>query len=98
MKPDCRHVIRGLPLELAMTPGELVMYSILRGDEPPVEVSLAVLGKRKLLQAKAGASERNPRTRALAKSNPRVLANAITPFRFCGNSLSQCAAEGARKT
>ena len=44
MKPDCRHVIRGLPLELAMTPGELVMYSILRGDEPPVEVSLAVLG------------------------------------------------------
>ena len=43
MKPDCRHVIRGLPLELAMTPGAA----------------------------------------ALAKSNPRVLANAITPFRFC---------------
>src|SRR4029077_15689710 len=100
MKPDCRHVIRGLPLELAMTPGELVMYSILRGDEPPVEVSLAVLGDKRISLAskKAGTSERNPRTRALAKSNPRVLANAITPFRFCGNSLSQCAAEGARKT
>jgi hypothetical protein len=33
MKPDCRHVIRGLPLELAMTPGELVMYSRLRSGE-----------------------------------------------------------------
>jgi hypothetical protein len=28
------------------------MYSILRGDEPPVEVSLAVLGKRKSAASK----------------------------------------------
>jgi hypothetical protein len=54
MKPDCRHVIRGLPLELAMTPGELVMYSILRGDEPPVEVSLAVLGDKRISAASKG--------------------------------------------
>jgi hypothetical protein len=29
-----------------MTPGELVMYSILRGDEPPVEVYFGVLGDK----------------------------------------------------
>ena len=54
MKPDRRHVIPGLPLELAMTPGELVMYSILRGDEPPVEVSLAVLGDKRISAASKG--------------------------------------------
>jgi hypothetical protein len=54
MKPDCRHVIRGIPLELAVTPGELVMYSILRGEEPPVEVSLAVLGDKRISAASKG--------------------------------------------
>jgi hypothetical protein len=54
MKPDCRHVIRGIPLELAVTPGALVMYSILRGDEPPVEVSLAVLGDKRISAASKG--------------------------------------------
>jgi hypothetical protein len=29
-----------------MTPGELVMYSIMGGDERPVEVYLAVLGDK----------------------------------------------------
>ena len=61
MKPDCRHVIPGLPLELAMTPGELVMYSILRGDEPPVQVYLAVLGDkdfRRLHRAYIGCKQR----------------------------------------
>jgi hypothetical protein len=37
-----------------MTPGELVMYSILRGDEHPVEVSLAVLGDKRVSAASKG--------------------------------------------
>ena len=103
MKPDCcRHVIPGLQLELDMTPGELVMY--LRGDEPPVEVYLAVLGDkdfRRLHRTYIGCKQRlahliETGAWERCKSKPKVLANAINPFRFCGNSLSQCAAEGAQ--
>ena len=56
-----RRVIRGLPLELAMTPGELVMYSILRGGELGLNCSLrralkALLQKgRAVRQEKMGA-------------------------------------------
>jgi hypothetical protein len=46
-----------LRLELAMTPGEPVMYSILRGDEPPVEVSLAVLAGRRRRRRAASRSQ-----------------------------------------
>jgi hypothetical protein len=44
-----------------MTPGELVMYSILRGDEPPVEVYLAGLREkdfRRLHRAYIGCKQR----------------------------------------
>ena len=96
MKPDCRHVIRGLPLELAMTPGELVMYSILRGDEPPVEVSLAVLGDkdfRRLHRAYIGCKQRlahliETRARQRLQEQAKGACKCNHPFRFCGNSLS----------
>ena len=78
MKPDCRHVIRGLPLELAMTPGELVMYSILRGGELGLNCSLRRALKALLQKgAPSGRKKRAPIPRSrfpsLALTNSIVM-------------------------
>jgi hypothetical protein len=57
------------------------------GDKDFSRLHRAYIGckQRLALLIETGAWER-------CKSKPKVLANAINPFRFCGNSLSQCAA------
>jgi hypothetical protein len=79
---DSRHVIKGKRLELAMTPGELVMYI------PPcaaTNLRLKCLSPCSAtsvyrLQAKAGASERNPRTAALARATQGCLQMQSPPL------------------